>query len=114
LAPHTAKKHGPLIVQVLHTEFPLYCSVPVSSKDGKQLFVIGHHERAEIIAIQLTFSPMSADVPHWSPGGQRIAFAAFAPGKASKLWLISREAKTPEQLTESDVNSTLSTGSFSN
>jgi Tol biopolymer transport system component len=132
------------------TSGPLSFSVPVSSKDSKQLFVIGHHERAEIIeydtrsgsfvpflggiaafgvefsrdgkwmtysdsdaliwrsksdgseAMQLTFSPMRADVPHWSPDGRRIAFAAFAPGKASKLWLISREAGTPEQLTESD------------
>ena len=53
-------------------------------------------------AMQLTFPPMGAEVPHWSPDGERIAFAALAPGKASKLWLISRDGGTPQQLTESD------------
>jgi Tol biopolymer transport system component/DNA-binding winged helix-turn-helix (wHTH) protein len=132
------------------TSGPLSFSVPVSSKDGKQLFVIGQHERAEIIgydkssgnfvpflggisafevefsrdgkwitygtsgallwrsrsdgsdAVQLTFPPMRVAWPRWSPDGQRIAFSAFAAGKAFKLWLVSRDGGTPQQLTESD------------
>jgi Tol biopolymer transport system component len=53
-------------------------------------------------AVQLTFPPMRAAWPQWSPDGQRIAFSAFAPGKAFRLWLVSRDGGTPQQLTESD------------
>jgi serine/threonine protein kinase/Tol biopolymer transport system component len=132
------------------TSGPLSFSVPVSSKDGKQLFVIGQHDRVEIVAydkksggflpflggisalevefsrdgkwmtyvtlgallwrsksdgseaMQLTFPPMRVFSPHWSPDGQRIAFSAFAPGKAFKLWLVSRDGGTPQRLSESD------------
>jgi hypothetical protein len=35
--------------------------------------------------IQLTFPPLVAALPHWSPDGQRIAFAGFLPGKHGRF-----------------------------
>jgi len=40
---------------------------------------------------QLTFLPMEAQLPHWSPDGQRIAFAGRTPAGAWKIWLVSRD-----------------------
>src|SRR6202022_2097524 len=34
---------------------------------------------------QLTFSPMQAHMPRWSPDGTQIAFIASPPGRTSKI-----------------------------
>jgi len=47
---------------------------------------------------QLTFSPVEALLPQWSPDGQRIAYMARAPGGHWKLHLISIAGGKPEQL----------------
>jgi Tol biopolymer transport system component/DNA-binding winged helix-turn-helix (wHTH) protein len=48
--------------------------------------------------LQLTFSPVEALLPQWSPDGQRIAYMARAPGGHWKLHLISTAGGKPEQL----------------
>jgi eukaryotic-like serine/threonine-protein kinase len=48
---------------------------------------------------QLTYPPMRAALPRWSPDGGQIAFSAMAPGKPWKAYLISAEGGTPKQLT---------------
>jgi len=48
---------------------------------------------------QLSFPPMRASTPRWSPDGKQIVFAARAPGKHWKTYLISAEGGTPQQQT---------------
>jgi len=47
---------------------------------------------------QLTYPPMQACLPRWSPDGKQIAFSARVPGKPWKAYLISAEGGTPRQL----------------
>jgi Tol biopolymer transport system component len=47
---------------------------------------------------QLTFPPLRAVEPRWSPDGREIAFMARAPGTPWKIHLISAEGGTPKQL----------------
>jgi Tol biopolymer transport system component len=53
--------------------------------------------------LQLTYPPMRAALAHWSPDGQQIAFSAAMPGKAWKVFLISRDGGTPDPVTTEDV-----------
>jgi Tol biopolymer transport system component len=48
--------------------------------------------------LQLTFPPLTAYLPRWSPDGKRIAFQARAPGKPPVMYLISFEGGSPEQI----------------
>jgi Tol biopolymer transport system component/DNA-binding winged helix-turn-helix (wHTH) protein len=52
--------------------------------------------------LQLTSPPMQADLPRWSPDGKQIAFTARVPGKGWKIYLISAEGGTPQQLMPED------------
>lgn len=54
---------------------------------------------------QLTFSPMLAGVPRWSPDGSQIAFSGTLPGKRTQVFVIPAGGGTPEQLTSGDVDS---------
>ena len=47
---------------------------------------------------QLTFPPLTADAPHWSPDGKPVAFRAGAPGQPRKIHLISRDGGQPLKL----------------
>ncbi len=47
---------------------------------------------------QLTFSPLRAAQPRWSPDGREIAFMAKAPGRPWKIHSMSAEGGTPKQL----------------
>jgi Tol biopolymer transport system component len=48
--------------------------------------------------LQLSFPPMEAILPRWSPDGRKIAFNARTPGKPWKIYLVSAEGGTPQQL----------------
>ncbi|MFZ0962985.1 MAG: hypothetical protein WAO35_19125 [Terriglobia bacterium] len=52
---------------------------------------------------QLTFSPLFSGLPHWSPDGKQIAFWAYVPGRASRIYLVSAEGGTPEELIPNDT-----------
>jgi len=56
--------------------------------------------------IQLTFAPMEADRPQWSPDGSKIAFTARYPGKQWQIFLIPPGGGEAEQLTTSDEGNT--------
>jgi Tol biopolymer transport system component/predicted Ser/Thr protein kinase len=49
--------------------------------------------------LQLTFAPMRATMPRWSPDGKQIAFVGDTPGKAQKIYFISADGGGPEQAT---------------
>jgi Tol biopolymer transport system component len=52
--------------------------------------------------VQLTFPPLVAALPHWSPDGRRIAFAGYLPGKTWQIHLTSRDGGPAERLTGGD------------
>ena len=51
---------------------------------------------------QLTWPPMTALNPHWSPDGSEIAFSAFLPGQTLKTFIIAAEGGKARQLTQRD------------
>ena len=53
---------------------------------------------------QLTFPPMWAGSPRWSPDGSQIAFTGGPPGKPAQVFLISAGGGNPEQLTSGNVD----------
>ncbi len=131
---------------------PLQLSAPLPSTDGKRLFAIGTHRRAELVRydlksgefvpymggisatdvdfsrdgqwvtyvrnpertlwrskldgsarLQLTWPPVRAVVPHWSPDGQQIAFSGRVPGKPWKVFLISRDGGSLQPITADEL-----------
>jgi Tol biopolymer transport system component len=52
--------------------------------------------------MQLTFWPVYATLPRWSPDGKDIAFIGTDGGKAWKIYLISPQGGTPQQLLPQD------------
>jgi eukaryotic-like serine/threonine-protein kinase len=48
--------------------------------------------------LQLSFPPLRARMPRWSPDGKRIVFQGLLPGKPSKILLVSSEGGNPQQL----------------
>jgi Tol biopolymer transport system component/DNA-binding winged helix-turn-helix (wHTH) protein len=56
-------------------------------------------------ARQLTYAPLIASMPRWSPDGKRIAFSATSDPKALmllKAFVISADGGTPQQLVQDD------------
>jgi serine/threonine protein kinase/WD40 repeat protein len=54
---------------------------------------------------QLTFPPMEAFLPRWSPDGNKIAFSGGLSGKVGQVFLIPATGGDPEQLTSGDIAS---------
>jgi serine/threonine protein kinase/Tol biopolymer transport system component len=52
--------------------------------------------------VQLTFAPMEAHEPRWSPDGKQIVFSGMEPGKPLKLFLISSQGSTPREVIPGD------------
>jgi serine/threonine protein kinase/Tol biopolymer transport system component len=55
---------------------------------------------------QLTFQPMQAMMPCWSPDGKRIAFQGMTAGKPSNIYVVSSDGGTPEPVWEEQHNQT--------
>ena len=53
---------------------------------------------------QLTYAPMLAHMPRWSPDGSQIAFMASRPGTPWKIFVMPAEGGTPHELTAEDHN----------
>jgi eukaryotic-like serine/threonine-protein kinase len=83
------------------------------SRDGKWIAYVSYPEgtlwrsRADgSERLQLTFPPVSAFLPHWSPDGSQIAYSNTQAGQPWKLFLISAQGGTPqEMLSEKDYQS---------
>jgi eukaryotic-like serine/threonine-protein kinase len=52
--------------------------------------------------IQLSYPPLTAVMPRWSPDGQQIVFFAFVPGKKTKLYTVSADGATPREVLPED------------
>jgi eukaryotic-like serine/threonine-protein kinase len=52
---------------------------------------------------QLTFAPLEAALPRWSPDGKRIAFMGREPGKPWKIYLMPVGGDYPSQVTEGEA-----------
>jgi Tol biopolymer transport system component len=52
--------------------------------------------------VQLTFSPMQAILPHWSPNGGRIAFVARMPDNPWRVFVIDKDGGAPQAISSSD------------
>ncbi|HXM94195.1 MAG TPA: protein kinase [Candidatus Dormibacteraeota bacterium] len=80
------------------------------SRDGKWIVYVSYPDRSLWRSradgserVQLTFPPTSAMLPHWSPDGTQIVFSNIQAGQPWKLFLISPQGGTPqEMLSEKD------------
>ncbi|MEJ2007546.1 MAG: protein kinase [Acidobacteriota bacterium] len=52
--------------------------------------------------LQLSFPPLYALLPHWSPDGKEIAFFALQPGRPARIYLVSPNGGTPRELMPGD------------
>ncbi|HMH07528.1 MAG TPA: hypothetical protein VK579_12690, partial [Terriglobales bacterium] len=52
--------------------------------------------------LQLTFPPMRAYLPRWSPDGKRITFGADLPNGLSNNYIVSADGGTPEEIPSPD------------
>jgi eukaryotic-like serine/threonine-protein kinase len=48
--------------------------------------------------IQLSYPPLNAVLPRWSPDGQQIVFYAFSPGQKAKMYIIAAEGGSPREM----------------
>ncbi|MEJ2006850.1 MAG: protein kinase [Acidobacteriota bacterium] len=82
------------------------------SKDGKWVAYVSYPEatlwRAKVDGsdkLQLSFPPLRAVLPRWSPDGKQIVFYAFQPGKLVRSYLVSTDGGTPRGLLSDDARS---------
>ena len=54
--------------------------------------------------VQLTLAPMRTAMPRWSPDGKRIAFMGRLPGKPWKIYVVSADGASLQQLTSGATN----------
>jgi eukaryotic-like serine/threonine-protein kinase len=54
--------------------------------------------------LQLSFPPMQAGLPRWSPDGKRIVFMATTPGKTMKIYSVSTDGGSPEPMMVGEKN----------
>lgn len=55
-------------------------------------------------ALQLSYPPLRAGSPRWSPDSRKVAFDAFAPGKPLKDFVVSVEGGNPEPLLDEPLS----------
>jgi dipeptidyl aminopeptidase/acylaminoacyl peptidase len=53
--------------------------------------------------LQLTYPPWAATLPNWSPDRSQIAYIAARPGKPFKIFLVSAQGGSPEELLPEDT-----------
>ena len=50
------------------------------------------------LQLQLSFPPMQAALPRWGPDGKRVAFMGSTAGEPWKIYVVSADGGTPEEL----------------
>jgi serine/threonine protein kinase/Tol biopolymer transport system component len=79
------------------------------SQDGQSVAYVGFPEgtlwRSKSDGsqrIQLTYPPLTAVLPRWSPDGRQVVFYGFLPGQKSKVYTVSSEGGTPREMMHED------------
>jgi serine/threonine protein kinase/Tol biopolymer transport system component len=52
--------------------------------------------------LQLSFPPLYATFPQWSPDGKQVLFSAFERGKLWRIYLVAAEGGAPQELMPDD------------
>ena len=52
--------------------------------------------------LQLSYPPLYAMLPRWSPDGKQIVFFAFSPGQKARLYTVSTDGGTPREMIPED------------
>ena len=52
--------------------------------------------------MQLSYAPLTAFSPKWSPDGQQIVYYVFSPGQKSKLYMVPADGGTPREIMPGD------------
>ena len=52
--------------------------------------------------VQLSYPPLYASLPRWSPDGKQIAFFSVTSGKPSRIYVVSAEGGSPQELLPND------------
>src|SRR5579862_7593237 len=52
--------------------------------------------------LQLSYPPLYASLPRWSPDGKRIAFFSVTSGKAPRIYVVAADGGTPQELLPND------------
>jgi Tol biopolymer transport system component len=80
--------------------------MPNFSRDGQWITYVAFPEgslwRSRIDGserLQLTFPPVRASVPQWSPDGKTIVLRAIVPGRPRAIWTIPADGGKMEQVT---------------
>jgi Tol biopolymer transport system component/predicted Ser/Thr protein kinase len=92
-----------------HQFLPFLSGISISalnfSRDGKWIAYVSYPDgtlwRSRVDGserLQLTFPPVSAIGSHWSPDGTQIAYVNAQAGQPWKIFLISAQGGTPEQM----------------
>jgi Tol biopolymer transport system component len=75
------------------------------SRDGKWVTYVSYPENALWRSradgsdpLQLTFPPISANLPRWSPDGTQVAFVDTELGRPLKILLVTAQGGTPKEL----------------
>jgi len=79
------------------------------SKDGQWIAYVTYPEHALWRSkadgserLRLTYSPLRPFLPRWSPDGKQIVFFSYVSGKGRRIFLVSAEGGTPQQLMPDD------------
>ncbi len=80
------------------------------SRDGKRAAYVAYPEgtlwRSSLDGsdrVQLTFPPLQARLPRWSPDGKRVAFFGQAPGNLSRIYILPSEGGDPQRITNGEA-----------
>jgi len=52
--------------------------------------------------LQLSFPPLHAVLPHWSPDGKQVVFFDYTPGRKPTVYVVSIDGGTPRELMPED------------
>jgi len=79
------------------------------SKDGKWVTYVSILDGSLFRAaadgsqrLQLTWPPMAAAMPHWSPDGKQIAFYGGAPAKSTRIYVVPFDGGAPRQVSNGE------------